>query len=451
MPSSSPLSSASQQLAELLQSIGVAPPPSLPHDHGQFMRFLGRIALLPPDSEALAATPFDFAFYTDDKVKLAAAHRRQCEAFPARRAADPTYRLHSRVTFDPASRGHAKSRLTPGETWSKTLLDNRPGPAVGITLRINETDGTGVRNVNFVHARALFADVDTAEAVAGAGTFVQRTGLEPSLVVRSSVRNEGEPGELHKLHLYWLLNTASRLSLRLDRWSTVQRALAEACSSDASLDDPSQAMRVPGTLNLKDPARPSPVLLLYADGPDYDAEDFIARSRLVLKPAGRKRSSATTLRDVHGRPVKPPVAALAAALGLQRAPAAARIHNFSDGVVDTVDVRAAARVCPALAETFATGGATHSETLWFLMIALAVFDHDPPACAHAMSRGHPGYTPVETEAKLERARTTQRQQDLGWTSCQRIAQHHPACATCYYQTGTTGPLTIASKVTGVFP
>ena len=80
------------------------------------------------------------------------------------------------------------------------------------------------------------------------------------------------------------------------------------------------------------------------------------------------------------------------------------------------------------------------------MIGLAVFDHNPLACAVAMSSGHPGYSLAETASKLERAQATQSERNLGWTSCRTIAAQHPACSACYYRTGTMGPLSIAAKM-----
>jgi hypothetical protein len=123
-------------------------------------------------------------------------------------------------------------------------------------------------------------------------------------------------------------------------------------------------------------------------------------------------------------------------------------RNFIANVDESVDVRAAGQFCPALAETFATAGASHCEPLWFTMLALAVFDHDPLGTAIAMSSGHPDYSLIGTQAKLEQLKAVQRDRDLGWTGCRAIAQHHPACAGCYYRDGSTGPLSLLSRMSG---
>ena len=80
------------------------------------------------------------------------------------------------------------------------------------------------------------------------------------------------------------------------------------------------------------------------------------------------------------------------------------------------------------------------------MLSLAVFDRDPLGTAIAMSSGHPDYSLVGMQAKLEQMQAAQRERDLGWTSRRAIAQHHPACAGCYYRDGSTGPLSILSRI-----
>ena len=298
---------------------------------------------------------FDFAFYTDDKTKLAAAHAYQRATFSERRAADPSYRLGKSATFDPASRGHRKSHLTIDEVWPKILTDNVPARATGITLRINESDGQGVRNANFVRSRAFFVDADTREAVVATIDFIRRSELSPSLIVCSSIVNAGGADEWKKMHVYWLVAPDQRARFSLERWSLVQAALADTCRSDASLADFGQAMRLPGTLNLKNPGKPCRVALLYADGPDYGPDAFIRRAGLDLRPRQKRAASGTALRDVNGKPLRTPQPKLTAAFRKHRAAIQAGIaadigRNFTEGVLDSVDVRACATFCPAIRE-----------------------------------------------------------------------------------------------------
>ena len=93
--------------------------------------------------------------------------------------------------------------------------------------------------------------------------------------------------------------------------------------------------------------------------------------------------------------------------------------------------------CPMLAHALATGGAGDSEPKWHKLIFACAFDVDPPARAHALSRGDPRYTPGETDeqacpgaasnhfrqSRLAELRDVQR----AWLSTLRLmSELHPA-------------------------
>ena len=168
------------------------------------------------------------------------------------------------------------------DCWCRLQLWNTPERAVGVTMRINESDGEGTRHTNFIRPRGLFVDADSRASRDATVEFIRGTELWPTMIVQSSTDD--------KMHGYWVLTSASRVLVPWDAWSAMQRALATACRSDTSLDDPPQAMRVSGTLNLKDPANPRPVRLLLDSGPLYDFEEFVKRSGLALEPRRKARA-----------------------------------------------------------------------------------------------------------------------------------------------------------------
>ncbi|MGO4438443.1 hypothetical protein [Rhizobium sp. RAF56] len=399
--------------------------PSL--NYAQFMRF-AEVLL----GASCLSTYVDAQFWSDDKVALAKANERQLQ----RRKDDPSFRQGRKPTFDPNSRGPKRSRMTPDEVWMHACLANRAPTAAAIGIRVNESDGQGALDFNFVRPRAIFVDCDSAKARGKFIAFIRRTELVPTMAIQSST------GE--KAHFYFVLSESSRASTSWEDWSAMQEAIAAECGSDASLSDRGQVMRWPGTLNFKDPQNPLPVKLLFSDGPLWDFADLVKRSGLKLKPKAKSKSKARdpTLRGaVSGEPAQLS-SKMAAAMKARFAAGKMLNGNFIENVSDGIDVRAAADVCPALEETFRTAGASHNQSLWFAMLGFAVFDADPLACAVAMSSGYPGNTLADTQAMLQRKLDDKQARDMGYPKCQFIAQQHPACRTCFYRNSTTSALSI---------
>ncbi|MGY3265166.1 AAA family ATPase [Lysobacter sp. HA35] len=105
--------------------------------------------------------------------------------------------------------------------------------------------------------RAVFADTDGADL----GPLLA-CDLEPHLIVESS------PG---KWHVYWLVD-----DLPLDRFRSVQHAIASEFGTDRSICDLPRVMRLPGSLHQK--GKPFRVRVIHESGaPPYTAQRVLER------------------------------------------------------------------------------------------------------------------------------------------------------------------------------
>jgi hypothetical protein len=114
----------------------------------------------------------------------------------------------------------------------------------GVNPRPQKGDST---NESIVLAQTIFADFDKCE-ISNAIERVRASGLPaPTLTVASG----------HGLHTYWRL---SEPTLDIEAWREIQRDLIALLASDDKVHDPARIMRLPGTMNHKEPAAPCEVL-----------------------------------------------------------------------------------------------------------------------------------------------------------------------------------------------
>lgn len=102
----------------------------------------------------------------------------------------------------------------------------------GLFVTINETDGKGRKTENIKKVEAVFVDLDGAPLQP-----VLDAEATPHLIVESSPE---------RYHAYWFVQ-----DLSLDRFSLVQRRLAEKFNGDPAVVDLPRVMRVPGSVNHK--------------------------------------------------------------------------------------------------------------------------------------------------------------------------------------------------------
>lgn len=174
----------------------------------------------------------------------------------------------------------------------------QPAIFVSPVTRLSKTGRThfvrGTKN-NIDGMCALYADIDVASeshkkqdlppGIEDAVDLVVNSVLRPTFLVHSG----------HGLHAWWVFKEAFIFENPQDRdyfesvCLSLQSVLRHAASSKGwSLDathDLTRVLRIPGTLNRKDPQQPIPVTLLDDGGPFYngpqDFEDYRSQSRAL--------------------------------------------------------------------------------------------------------------------------------------------------------------------------
>lgn len=171
---------------------------------------------------------------------------------------------------------------TLDEVWPKIEALNNPARQVGVFVVVNETDGTGRKTENIKRIRALFVDADGIDQVQGCEQAFSDSGVVPSAVIQSS------PG---KAHFYFFVDDVAIYQFKL-----LQEELIKRLGTDAAVKDISRVMRLPGTLHLKDPARPHLVKLAtpLAAQPRWQSTDLVARLGLTLQPGPTPQHHAYT-------------------------------------------------------------------------------------------------------------------------------------------------------------
>lgn len=285
---------------------------------------------------------------------------------------------------------------------------------------------------NIARHKALYVDVDVkpgdlqhgyATAEEAAAEFVRirtQLGLPPQTFAIAS----GSGG----FHAHWALP----VPIDHDRWARLANAFCAAFihlgfrGDTQCIVDGVRLLRVPGTWNYKDPARPSPVAQLGNTGADCSAELL----EHLLKPYFGMHHTPTAL-------TPKPKAATIGPLGPVPAALAGRVlPGLSDGLAAGMDVlkptiEEIAHGCPWIAHTLQTGGADCANPLWLQSCNLSLFVQDGREVFHELSDGHPAYTEAETDALYDRQEDTQRARDLGWPRCQTIASYGAVqCQSC---------------------
>ena len=178
-----------------------APPPP---DTAQAQRFL---SALDPNPDAL------FGFRTVDD-----------------RRDDPRLSVKAYGTLD----GGIRQSNDPGKNGKScrpaTLLTYMQGMGAGAFAVINELDGQGQRMANVTRIRALFADADTAAAVARLRAFIARTCLTPTALIESG----GLDGGTAKLHAYWRITDCPVADFRDAQLTLVSRLGTDPAVQDGA-------------------------------------------------------------------------------------------------------------------------------------------------------------------------------------------------------------------------
>jgi hypothetical protein len=269
--------------------------------------------------------------------------------------------------------------------------------------------------------------------------FQKLLGLpDPSAVVNSG----------GGLHIYW----ASERPLSVDEWKPFAAGLKAALVNngvkcDAGLTtDAARLLRVPETLNHKyDPPRLVEIVHL---GQAYNFETDLSALRGVAPTKSAAKTHPPSLAPViepgyesnFENGPDPAFAALDPAN-----------NDVSAGIILTgpplADPTPILQNCAFLGDALKNGGKDHDNPLWHLAVLCTVFMENGRELAHESSKGHPTYTPAETQAMYER-KLADRAQGIGPPRCATISGAGcKACATCpFFARGKT-PLHLTGPIT----
>ncbi len=298
-------------------------------------------------------------------------------------------------------------------------------------------------HANAVQLQAIWIDIDVkpgdatgkhytsiAEAWAAICAFRDKMGL-PQF---SAVVNSGGG-----LHVYWI----SDKPLDPSEWAPYAQGLKAAlleegvkCDAGLTTDDV-RLLRVPGTFNHKyDP--PREVALLPIPLRQYDFPNDL--SFLTIIP-NKPLSCAVLLTSQLFDPksfASPPAAVFAGLDPTENL--GAGIDKYADTKLDPRPIFAQ---CGFLREAFATGGKDYDNPLWNLSVLCMTFVENGDEYAHAISKGHAGYEPPDTQALYDRKMADRTDRGIGYPQCATIQSNGcSACATCPLLAKGKSPLNI---------
>jgi hypothetical protein len=118
------------------------------------------------------------------------------------------------------------------DVWPTLMNRQRAGAAVAVTIA--ETDERGRKSANMVRPRAVWIEADTH--------ISRPLPLQPTMTVETS------PGRYHYIFV--------TRDITWEQWNGVQQTLIADYGSDPKAGHRTQVLRMPGTLNLKNPAKP---------------------------------------------------------------------------------------------------------------------------------------------------------------------------------------------------
>ena len=284
--------------------------------------------------------------------------------------------------------------------------------------------------------RGLWADLDVKdkayksqdEALAHIDALVADGSL-PEPTVRVSSGNG--------VHLHWILDR----ELSPQEWSVLARPFSDYLKSLGIHHDTNctvdvvRVLRLPGTLNCKDPANPLPVeivgQMLPDDIPVADIEALLGKSVSTAQPvrtASARAAPAMALPDAFAGGNQ---------LAQHDPTWKAGQSEFAGGIdePDPLDFPAVVENCPTLTGMLARHGAGDAGVLWGLALLATTFivpQDEGRRWAHEFSSGYVSYSPDETDRKFDdkvhaRAQSNGR---IGWPTCAAFSALASECQTC---------------------
>ena len=273
--------------------------------------------------------------------------------------------------------------------------------------------------------RCFYADIDCGPSkayptvAAGMREFVvksrQHNILPPTLIVISG----------NGFHPYWTLKE----SIDLATWRPVAEALENFLMAQAGLfidpitKDAARLLRVPGSVNYKDPANPKSCHIHEPATQDYDYG----------------------LDDIRGM-----IGMMEETPDPNLPPRGHAVDNsdLSTGTVTAITPKSCTRVfreCPMYRNAFKTKGAGISEPLWQNQLLALCFTTNGDKMIHHISSGHASYSPKATEKKFAEKQVYALGMD-GPPRCETFERHGATeCVTCEHKGHIKNPMQLAEE------
>lgn len=302
---------------------------------------------------------------------------------------------------------------TNEQVVAETMRIDGAGVTTYIALATYADPAGGRKAENTVALQCLWVDLDykhydtPAAGDAAMEDFYRLVGV-PSIRVKSG----------NGLHAYWVL----RSPLPTHEWKPLASAFQAAWQSfpeiqrgaDPVTADAARILRLPGSHNYKpEYGAPREVVIESMEDLTYDAK------ALAAKVGGVAPAAATIARPLH-------------------LPAGMAVNDDLGGGMESrpAFIKPLIKECRQLRWAFANQERM-IEPQWYATIQLVRHVEDGRRVAHIFSNKHPGYSPEETDAKLEQLES----RGIGPTTCARFKQVNPtACEGCQYS--VTSPIVL---------
>ena len=274
-----------------------------------------------------------------------------------------------------------------------------------------ETDeGRTTKNAKWF--KSFWLDLDCGEgkeyenqaiALNGLKQFCEATGLPRPTIVNSG----------RGIHAYWPLEEV----ISYNDWKPTAEALKKLCAikklyADVSVTaDAARILRVPETLNFKNPTEPYKVaVMLMSKAVKFgEFKEKLGVDLLTAMPATKRPLDEAT-RALMGN----------------------RISKFANIMLK------GDKGCAQLNYIY-THQADVSEPLWFSGLSIAKFCDDRDTAIHRISDQHPDYSPTATEDKLDHIK--------GPHSCAEFESKNPnGCEGCPHRGRITSPIVLGSEI-----
>jgi hypothetical protein len=243
-------------------------------------------------------------------------------------------------------------------------------------------------------------------ALMGLMGFCKTTGLPKPTIINSG----------RGIHAYWILNS----TISYNEWKPAAEALKKSCAVNGLHADPSvtsdaaRILRVPGTLNFKNPTNPYKVEILRTLSEPIDFAEFkdkLGVDFLAALPVTKRGLDATT-RALMGN----------------------NVSKFATIMLKGKEEKG----CPQLSYIYANQ-ATVSEPLWRSGLSIAQHCEDRDTAIYRISDKHPDFNPVETDEKAAAI--------PGPHTCITFEKINPnGCEGCQHKGKISSPIQLGSEI-----